>query len=64
VNFAFTPWENEILLTQTAALRKADSEAGPGVVLVPLNKTLCRTEDEDQARLIVKLFNRGLSSES
>lgn len=60
MNLNFTVAENELLLTETAALRKDNEELGPGVVLVPSQKTLCHCPEEDNARLIVKLFNLGL----
>lgn len=63
MNLAFTPEENELLLTQHAAVRKEGSELGAGVVLVPAQRLLCRCDEKD-AKLIVKLFNRGLSSTS
>ena len=61
MNLNFTPAENELLMMQTAVVRKKENEAGPGVVLMPSHKTLCRTEDEEGAVLISKLFNKGLS---
>ena len=60
MNLYFTADENEKLLTQTAAVRKADNDYGPGVVLIPSQHTLCKTDNEEDARLISKLFNRGL----
>lgn len=60
MNLNFTPEQNELLLTEQAVLRKSASLLGAGVVLVPSHKTFCQCEDEDHARLIVKLFNKGL----
>ncbi len=61
MNLNFSQQENELLITQTAAVRAEDSTLGPGVVLVPSGKTLCSCT-ETHARLIAKLFNHGLQS--
>jgi hypothetical protein len=60
MNTAYTTSENELLMSEQAVLRPADSDLGSGVVLLPSHRTLCRCDDEDHARLLVKLFNLGL----
>lgn len=60
MNLNFTPEENELLLTQHAAVRQGESKLGAGVVLVPSQTTLCSCNDEAHATLISKLFNKGL----
>ena len=58
MNLNFNPAENELLLTETAAVR--DSENGAEVKLVPSHKTLCHCSSAAHAHLIRKLFNKGL----
>lgn len=54
--------ENELLLTQRAVYR--DNAAGRGVMLHPSGTMLQCVGDEDEseafARLVAKLFNKGL----
>ncbi len=49
--------EKEKLLTMTAAARPAESEAGPGVVILETQATLCTCRSADDAKLIAKLWN-------
>ena len=55
----FSQEERELLLTDTAAVRRAGDEDHPaGVVLLKARRTLCVCAEED-AKLIVKLFNHS-----
>ena len=58
MNLNFNPEENELLITQTAAVR--DTENGAVVQLVPAHKTLCQCSTREHAHLIRKMFNNAL----
>lgn len=53
----FLPDEKEKLLTLTAAARSEESEAGPGVVILETQATLCTCRNAADAKLIAKLWN-------